>query len=127
MIPLQDGWLIASIIFFVLLLVLYWRKILTGLTELETIGIVVGIIVGCIPVLEFVFGNDFTFPQFTRIVFGVAAIGIPVGIIFIPRIRRRYSDSSYNNKFDQPLLDHDRPEKHAVGARLESGCQKNII
>jgi hypothetical protein len=61
---------------------------LTGLTELEKIGIIVGIIIAVIPILDFIFGDDFQFPEWARISFGVAAIGIPSGIIIIPRIKR---------------------------------------
>lgn len=61
---------------------------LSGLTELEKIGIVVGIIIAAIPVLDFVFGDDFSFPEWARISFGIAAVGIPLGIIIVPRIMK---------------------------------------
>lgn len=82
---------------------------LTGLTELEKIGIVVGIIVASIPVLGFVFGNDFLFPEWARIGFGIAAVGIPLGIAFIPRFHKRFIIQSPVARRKEVVAGNDKP------------------
>jgi hypothetical protein len=82
---------------------------LTGLTELERIGIIVGIIIAAIPVLDFVFGNDFQFPERARIGFGVAAIAIPLCIIFVPRISKHIIFRSPVIKRKDYERQHDKP------------------
>jgi hypothetical protein len=64
------------------------RGLLRDLTELEILGIIIGILVATIPILEFVFGKDYDFPIVVRAIFGMAAVGIPLTVIIISRNSR---------------------------------------